>query len=247
MYLRNYRLSKTWLHHTLKRVVSKHPSTVNMLKCLRQLWNLHESTFIIFFHHSQRKWFGKYLPYYNLKFYACLLTHWLPMASTLFGIVRICSSPNAIILKTKNFFLHFLILFRRLNHILNLLKKKMTLIANVFPKLQTVRVLVRPLSKKLRFRKSFDSHYVKMSQILLKSAWENFIIFFHHSERKWFGKYLPYWNLKSQGCFLTYWLPMTSILFEILTICSSLFKCNYLKNKNIFWIFCSIYGIFIKF
>ena len=24
-------------------------------------------------------------------------------------------------------------------------------------------------------------------------------------------------------------------------------KCNYLKNKNFFWVFCAIYGIYIKF
>ena len=49
MYFRNYRLSKIWLGHSLKSVVSEHPSTVNMLKISKHLWNLHESTFIMFF------------------------------------------------------------------------------------------------------------------------------------------------------------------------------------------------------
>ena len=35
------------------------------------------------------------------------------------------------------------------------------LIANVFPKLQTVKILVRPLSKKRRLEKRFDSQHVK--------------------------------------------------------------------------------------
>ena len=31
---------------------------VNMLKQPKPLWNLHENTFIIFFHHSEGKWLG---------------------------------------------------------------------------------------------------------------------------------------------------------------------------------------------
>ena len=37
-------------------------------------------------------------------------------------------------------------------------------IANVFPKLQNVKILVRPLSKRRRLRKRYDSQHVKMSQ-----------------------------------------------------------------------------------
>ena len=48
-------------------------------------------------------------------------------------------------------------------------EKKMIVIANLFPKLETVKILVRAFSKKRRFRKRFDSQHVKMSQILAKS------------------------------------------------------------------------------
>ena len=48
MYFQNYRLSKTWLDHSLKGAVSEHPSTVNMLKGPKHLRNLQESIFIIF-------------------------------------------------------------------------------------------------------------------------------------------------------------------------------------------------------
>ena len=64
-------------------------------------------------------------------------------------------------------------------------------IANVFPKLKTVKDLVRPLSKKRCFRTPFDSQHVKELQTLVKSAWEYFYQFFHHFGVKWFGKYLP--------------------------------------------------------
>ena len=37
----------------------------------------------------------------------------------------------------------------------------MIIIANAFPKLQTVNILVRPLSKKRRFRTRFDNQHVK--------------------------------------------------------------------------------------
>ena len=48
-------------------------------------------------------------------------------------------------------------------------QKKMFVIANVFPKLQTVKTLVRPLSKTRRLRTRFGSQHVKASQIFAKS------------------------------------------------------------------------------
>ena len=49
-------------------------------------------------------------------------------------------------------FSKFLFHFWILHQILNILNEKMIIIANVFPKLQTVKIFLRPLSKKLRFR-----------------------------------------------------------------------------------------------
>ena len=82
-------------------------------------------------------------------------------------------TSNAIIFKTKKF-LQFLFCFWNLHQILKILKEKMTVIANVFPKLQTVKDLVRPCSKKCRFRTPFDSQYVKASLERVKSASKNF-------------------------------------------------------------------------
>ena len=42
-------------------------------------------------------------------------------------------------------------------------------LANVFPKLLTVKILVRPLSKKRRFRKRLYRQPVEVSQRLAKS------------------------------------------------------------------------------
>ena len=46
----------------------------------------------------------------------------------------------------------------------------MILIATLLRKLQAVKDLVRPLSKKQRFRAPFDSQHVNGSQTLVKSA-----------------------------------------------------------------------------
>ena len=56
------RLWKSWLDHSLKSAVSEHALTPNMWKRPKLLQNLPESNFIMFYHHSQGIWFGKYLP-----------------------------------------------------------------------------------------------------------------------------------------------------------------------------------------
>ena len=66
-------------------------------------------------------------------------------------------------------FLNFLLHFWNLHQILKTLKKKMIVIVKVFPKLQTVKIFVRKLSKEHRFRTGFGSQNVKASQMLAKS------------------------------------------------------------------------------
>ena len=68
--------------------------------------------------------------------------------------------------KNKKLFLNFLFHFLNLHQILNILKQTVIIIANVFEKLQTVKNLLRALSKKRRFRTRFESQHVKASQIL---------------------------------------------------------------------------------
>ena len=54
------------------------------------------------------------------------------------------------------------------------LKNKKIVIANIFPILQTMKDLVRPLSGKHRFRTPSESEHVKGSKTLVKSAGEHF-------------------------------------------------------------------------
>ena len=114
------------------------------------------------------------------------------MASILFGIVRNSGSQfKCSYLDNEKMFHNVLFYFWNLHEILNILKKKMIAIANVFPKLQTVKEFVRSLSRKRRFRTPFDSQHIKGFQTLVKSAWERFYWSFHHSEGMSFGKSLP--------------------------------------------------------
>ena len=50
--------------------------------------------------------------------------------------------------------------------------------ATLFWKLQTMKDLIKPLSKKYCFRRPFESQQVKGCQTLVKSAWEHFHYFF---------------------------------------------------------------------
>ena len=109
------------------------------------------------------------------------------MRSILCGNVTIfCSQFKCNYLKSEKNLLYFLFHFWNIHQNLNILKEKIIVIANVFPKSQTLKDLVRPLSKKWRVRIPFDSRHVKESQ---KFAWENFS---HNFESLW-GK--PIWKM----------------------------------------------------
>ena len=73
-------------------------------------------------------------------------------------------------LKNEMLFLHYFLHFRNLHEILNISKKKMTFIADLFPKLRTPKNVVRYLSKKSRFKGPFDRQHGKRVQTLLRSG-----------------------------------------------------------------------------
>ena len=93
------------------------------------------------------------------------------MTISLFRIVGICRPRfkwNYI--SNQQYFSIILFHFWNLHQILNYVKKKMIVIATLFPKLQTVKDFVGPLFKKHRFRNSFDNQPVKESESLVKSS-----------------------------------------------------------------------------
>ena len=70
----------------------------------------------------------------------------------------------------RKLFLIFLFHFWNLHQMFNILKKNIILIATLFRRLQTVKNLVRPLSKNNRSRTPFDSQHVKRFQVVVKSS-----------------------------------------------------------------------------
>ena len=56
---------------------------------------------------------------------------------------------------------------------MNIFEKKVTLIANVFPKLRRQKKLVRSMPKKSSFKGSFGKQQGKRAQRLLKFAWQH--------------------------------------------------------------------------
>ena len=96
---------------------------------------------------------------------------------------QVCNSQfKCNYLKNKKLFLDFFFHFMNLHQISIILKENMMVIANVLPKLTTIKNLFRTISKRSRFRACFDSQHVRVSQILSKSTWEHSYRVFHHSQ-----------------------------------------------------------------
>ena len=75
--------------------------------------------------------------------------------------------------KEKTFSLFFSSFFKSNLNFKDIRKKKMTLIADVFPKLRTPKNLVTSMFQKSRFKGSFGKQHRKRAQTLLKFAWQN--------------------------------------------------------------------------
>ena len=171
------------------------------------------------------------------------------MKSMLFSSAKICSSLfKWYYLKNETFFLNFLFQLWNLHQLLKILKQKKIVMANVFSKLRTVKDLVKPLSKKRRFRPSFDSQHVKGSQTLVKFAWEHFYQLFPELSREMVQKISRLLKFEIIGVFVNdfntdYKYPVPdceNLPFHIQIQLSQ-------KRKLISQFFCSIYGIYVKF
>ena len=137
-------LRKMWLDKCLKSSVSEDPSTRNMANGPKHCWNLNSSTFVIFIDHCERNSVVKSLSWWYEKYKDCFLTHWLPMTSILFLIETIYRNIfRCNYLENNRNFHNFLFHLGNLDSTLNILKKKMTLIADVFLNLRTSKNVVR--------------------------------------------------------------------------------------------------------
>ena len=184
---------------------------------------------------------------WNLKGF-CLHIDWRwPISCS--GFYRICNSQlKCNYLKKEKLFLDFFFLhFWNLHHILNILKEKLIVIVNVFPKLQNVRIFVRKLSKEHRLRRGFGSQHVKESQMVGKSPWESFDEVFLSFSVRLIWKMPPLVFGEVLGMFVNKLTPDGKYPVEGCEDLQLQLKCNYLKNKTFFPNFCSISGVYIKF
>ena len=125
------------------------------------------------------------------------------MRTILLGILRISSSLlKCSYLKNKKHLLKFLSDLWNLHQVLNISKKNMMVIANVFPKLETVKDLIKLLSRKNRCRTSFDSQRVNGFQKGVKSAWELFYYIFWSIWGKMIWKISPILKFGILGVFV---------------------------------------------
>ena len=173
----------------------------------------------------------------------------MPITSIHFRFVRICRSQlKSSYLKNKKHFLGFLFHFWNLHQIWNIFKKRKMVIANGFPKLATVQCLVTPLTIQGRLKTFFDSQHVKRFQTLVKCSWEHFYHIFWSlcGELTWkISPWLKFWII---GLLVNRW---TAHYEDPVPVCKNLpFTIQIQlssKQKNIFSVFYSIYGISIKF
>ena len=129
-YCRNYCIRKRCLLKRLKGLASAGHSVINVLMGSKHCWSQHGTIIFLFFHDFEINWVGKNLPESHLKSSYCLLTRWLPMTSIPVAICRISGNNFKLFyLKKKRHFVNFLLLFRNVHEIYNILKKKKSILA----------------------------------------------------------------------------------------------------------------------
>ena len=111
----------------------------------------------------------------DMKQQDCLLTRWLPITNTLFLIDTIYSNifrPNY--LRNEKYYLNSFLRFLNLDSIFKIFEWKVTLIADVFFNLRTLKDVVRYMPKKSRFTGPFHNWHGKWAETLLKSELQHF-------------------------------------------------------------------------
>ena len=90
------------------------------------------------------------------------------------------------------------------------------------------------MSKNPSFGTPLDSQDIKESQILLKSAWQDFYHVFSSLSSFLSRKMSLLVIYELLGLFINTLAANDKYFFRIVTNCGNQFKCNHLKNKKIF-------------
>ena len=129
-----------------------------MLTGSKHRWKMQGTTNILFSYEFQLNGVGKSPLYSVLNSSDFFLTHWLPMTSFPATIWRnFCNNLKRYYLKNGNFFLDFLLHFWNVHKILNHLQKRMSVLAQLFPKLLFPKKVAIERSKMSSFRTPFGN------------------------------------------------------------------------------------------
>ena len=121
-------------------LVSENPFAVNVLTSPKNSWDLRESTFVLSLIHSMLNWVRNSYFQADLRFLDCLITRWLETTSILVIMGRIYRYQfKSNYLKNRRVFAIFVLHVWYLHEILNVLKKNINLIGQVFLKVLTLK------------------------------------------------------------------------------------------------------------
>ena len=152
------------------------------------------------------------------------------MAGILLKIGRIWNSQSKCnYLENAKPFLNCLFHFSNLHQILNILRKNVMVIANIFQKLQTLKNLVRPFCKKRRFGTRSYSQDVKVCQVLAKSPW----YCFYHAFWSFWGKSICKMSPLVLGKILGLFVNTIDCRWQV--SCSILREFTTLNSNDIIW------------
>ena len=144
MYFPNYGLRKMWLDNCLKSPVSEDPSTKYMANRPKHFWNLNESSYFIFIDHCERNWEGGKSLLVIWKILRLVVNTFT--ADEEYSVLNKNNSRQPIHMqlsqKRKTFSWIFFAYLKSVIH-LEHFQNKMTLIADVFPKLRTPKNVVK--------------------------------------------------------------------------------------------------------
>ena len=158
-----------------KAPVLEHRSGFEAFAGPKHIPNLHDIVFILSFLSSKTNWVQKHLSQSDPKCKDCFLTRWRLITCILLIVERNSSNQfKRNYPKNQRQYLIFLLHFWNLHEILHILKKRITLMAEIFSILLTPKNVFPWMPKSSSFRTLFGIHSIYGSQALSKSTRHRF-------------------------------------------------------------------------
>ena len=144
-----------------------------------------------------------------------MLSHWLLIRSIPVAIWTLWHKFKRLYLLNKRHFLNFLLQFWNVHEISNILNIKLSILANLFPKLYIPIELITETSKRSCFRTPFSKQRLNGFQTLLESAGHYYYLIF-----SWISEIL---NSKKS---LLVWFVILRLFVKSLTADNKYSRCN---------------------